>query len=705
MLKDISLRIWVIGGVLATIICSVTIGTWVLLAEQQRSLLRTATSEHSRLTRVLALGVQKALWDLSPESAAPLAKSVMDDSRIVKVTVLDNKDQIFLEESQESRRLGQVIKQEEPIKSDEQVLGKVIVEFSMAQASAEIRSRMIDFIGLAAAEILGCVLVLTFLLNHRVLSRIDRLKAEAKEIADKNLARPFVWKEGDEIGSLGQSLERTRQSLAHLFLELEDKNKTLSHMNTHLENLVDERTSTIKMILNHVKTGFFLIDQSFQVLDGYTRSCEGLLDRTQITGLKLSQILNLEGEEEKHFRLALSQVFEDIMPEVVTLGQIPRNFTISGRTISLEGSTIRGADGQINKILFTIVDITLLRSIELENQVNRSIVNIMQNMSSFRDFIQDSRDRLKNCYSAIETGNLINLRRDLHTLKGNSAAFGIKQIAELIHTTENESYIAPEFVNAIEENLKSFLTTHYSLLKVKFDGEIRRSLAIDEQSLDRFEKDLNGLTSAEHKLALVNQWLQEIRKDTVENMLGPVASYVQKLAHERGIDLNFAVEGSDVTMDRGEATEIFQNLVHLLRNAVDHGLEPTFDRGGKAERASLCLSFSKESDAYVITVSDDGRGIDPKKVAERALLMNLISEEQAKAMSQAEALDLIFQDGLSTAESISDVSGRGMGMKAVKDAIQKVGGTILMNSTVGVGTSFCLRIPIRSKTSEERRAA
>lgn len=704
-MRNLSLRIWVIGGVLATIVSSVALGTWLLLNDQQKKLLQEVRETHERVTKVLALGVQKAVWDLSPESAAPLGKSVMDDSRIVSVTIYDANNGVFWEDKDEGRRHGTIVSQEVPIEADGQVLGKVVVEFSMAQAAAEIRSRMIDFIGLALAEIVGCVLVLAILLHFRVLSRIDRLKAEAHEIAEKRLAQPFVWKEKDEIGSLGHSLEATRQSLAQLFSELEDKNQKLTTMNDQLELKVQERTATIKMILDHVKTGFLLIDRDFMVLDGYTRSCEILLNSTQIQAKKLSQVLNLKGETEKHFALSLLQVFEDEMPESVTLGQIPKNFVIGDRTISLEGSTVRDAEGKISKILFTVVDVTLLKSIELENQINRSIVNIMQNMNSFRDFIQDSRDRLKNCYAAIETGNMVVLRRDLHTLKGNSAAFGIRQVADLIHSTEDKENIVPEYLTGIEESLREFLDRHYSLLKIKFDTENRRFLSIDEHLLDEIERDISALDNQSELKEHLNQWLAEMRKDTVESMLGPISNYVQKLATQRGINMDFVIEGGDIRMGRDEAADIFHNLVHLFRNAVDHGLEPSFERISKPERARLSLTIATDSDHYLITVEDDGRGIDPARVLDKALGMGIVMPDAASRLKREDILQLIFHEGLSTAETITDISGRGVGMKAVKDAIQAAGGQIHIESQLGVGTKFLLRIPMHKQGKGNRHAA
>jgi chemotaxis protein histidine kinase CheA len=201
--------------------------------------------------------------------------------------------------------------------------------------------------------------------------------------------------------------------------------------------------------------------------------------------------------------------------------------------------------------------------------VSSVIVNIMQNMNSFRDFIQDSRDRLKNCYTAIETGNMVVLRRDLHTLKGNSAAFGIRQVSDLIHSTEDKENIVPEYLTGIEESLRQFLDKHYSLLKLRFDTENRRLISIDEHVLDEIERDITKLDNQSQLKDHVNQWLSEMRKDTVESMLGPISSYVQKLAVQLGIDMEFIIEGGDIRMgrDHAQVTEgpAQRGLNHSLR--------------------------------------------------------------------------------------------------------------------------------------------
>jgi two-component system, chemotaxis family, sensor kinase CheA len=169
--------------------------------------------------------------------------------------------------------------------------------------------------------------------------------------------------------------------------------------------------------------------------------------------------------------------------------------------------------------------------------------------------------------------------------------------------------------------------------------------------------------------------------------------------------LDFVIEGSDIRMGRAEAADIFQNLIHLFRNALDHGLEPTYERQGKPEKARLKLNISVDSQHYLIVVEDDGRGIDPNRVLGKALEMGLLTKAEADGMNSDETLQLIFHEGLSTAETITDISGRGVGMKAVKDAIESAGGHITIQSEVGVGTRFLLRIPMHKSSRANRQAA
>ena len=171
---------------------------------------------------------------------------------------------------------------------------------------------------------------------------------------------------------------------------------------------------------------------------------------------------------------------------------------------------------------------------------------------------------------------------------------------------------------------------------------------------------------------------------------------IRDLAQKAGKKLDFVVEGQDTEIDRTVIERIRDPLVHLLRNALDHGLEPPDQRKamGKPETAVVRLSAAHAEGYIVITVQDDGRGIDPKMIRESAANNGIVSPEMAARVSDSEAMDLIFMPGMSTAKKTTEVSGRGVGMDIVKANIEAINGFVNLDSTIGEGTTFTLKLPL-----------
>jgi two-component system, chemotaxis family, sensor kinase CheA len=171
---------------------------------------------------------------------------------------------------------------------------------------------------------------------------------------------------------------------------------------------------------------------------------------------------------------------------------------------------------------------------------------------------------------------------------------------------------------------------------------------------------------------------------------------VRTLAKKNGKDLHFELEGRDIGLDRGILEQLIDPLNHILRNAVDHGMEGSAERAaaGKPAKGLIKLSVSQDRDRVLITVSDDGRGMDPQSMIAAALKKGVITPEEAALLQPRQALMLACIPGFSTAKEVTDLSGRGVGMDAVNTSIQKLGGTLSIESEPGVGTSFTLRVPM-----------
>jgi two-component system chemotaxis sensor kinase CheA len=159
----------------------------------------------------------------------------------------------------------------------------------------------------------------------------------------------------------------------------------------------------------------------------------------------------------------------------------------------------------------------------------------------------------------------------------------------------------------------------------------------------------------------------------------------------------FTVEGNDTPIDCELAQELNASLVHILRNAFDHGIETAEERSalGKSESARVTLSIKRVNNNLTIQISDDGKGIKPERVKESAVVKGLLTLEQAANLSVEETYQLLFKPGFSTADHVTEISGRGVGLDVVKKSIEeKLHGEIMVSSQPGAGTTFTLNIPV-----------
>ncbi|BEL11940.1 hypothetical protein Q0Z83_101310 [Actinoplanes sichuanensis] len=190
--------------------------------------------------------------------------------------------------------------------------------------------------------------------------------------------------------------------------------------------------------------------------------------------------------------------------------------------------------------------------------------------------------------------------------------------------------------------------------------------------------------------------VMDVRMLPLSVAFGRFPRLVRDLSRRLGKTIELVTEGEDTMADKDVIEALGDPLVHLVRNSLDHGIEPSDERiaAGKHGAARLTLAAVADGDAVIVEVSDDGRGVDPERVKRKAYEKGLISEEELESLSDTEAVDLVFRPGFSTADQVSDLSGRGVGMDAVRASVEKLGGTVTMRSKLGQGTSTRLRLPL-----------
>jgi two-component system chemotaxis sensor kinase CheA len=209
-----------------------------------------------------------------------------------------------------------------------------------------------------------------------------------------------------------------------------------------------------------------------------------------------------------------------------------------------------------------------------------------------------------------------------------------------------------------------------------------------------------SLANATQRLNLVTTELQEsvmkTRMQPIDSLWAKLPRIVRDLAAQCGKQITLAMQGKETELDRTLLEAVKDPLTHLVRNAVDHGVESPADRiaAGKTAGGTLTLRAYHQGGHVVVEVADDGGGIDPKTIGRIAVQRGLVTTEQLQRMRREEILDLLFQPGFSTATAVTNVSGRGVGMDVVRTNIEKIGGTVDLESTIGAGTTWRLTIPL-----------
>jgi two-component system chemotaxis sensor kinase CheA len=236
-------------------------------------------------------------------------------------------------------------------------------------------------------------------------------------------------------------------------------------------------------------------------------------------------------------------------------------------------------------------------------------------------------------------------------------------------------------------------------------------LVLERNRMIQLNQDLQGGSSDQvlfgeefaklaKRMSFVTSELQmqvlKMRMIPVEKVFKKFPRIVRSLARDLGKEVDLQIFGEETELDRSVVDEIGDPLIHLIRNAMDHGLETPDDRlaSGKPRTGILILAAVHEGNSIIISIKDDGRGIDTDRVGRKAIEKGLITEEQLAAMSQREMFDLIFLPGFSTKDQASDLSGRGVGMDVVKTNIKKLNGLIEIKSEKGLGSEFILRLPL-----------
>jgi two-component system chemotaxis sensor kinase CheA len=266
----------------------------------------------------------------------------------------------------------------------------------------------------------------------------------------------------------------------------------------------------------------------------------------------------------------------------------------------------------------------------------------------------------------------------------------VERAKEKEHVAEKTVRTSVERLDNLMNLVGELITDRSRLTQIR--GKFNTQIHGDER--------IEALSETITHISRITDQLQEevmhIRMLPISNVFNKFPRMVRDLSQKAGKDIDLIIRGEDTELDRSVIEEINDPIIHLLRNSIDHGVEKPAERLslGKARRGVIMLTAHHEQGRIVITVEDDGRGIDAEKLKQSAVQKGLIGEAEAAALSRESALDLIFLSGLSTAKTVTDISGRGVGMDIVRNNIERINGSIQVETWEGRGTQVQIILPL-----------
>lgn len=472
---------------------------------------------------------------------------------------------------------------------------------------------------------------------------------------------------------------------ARLYDELEAANE-------HLERRVQERTTELsgrnqdmRRVLDNVKQGLLTIDLEGRLASERSRVIDEWLGKFEPGTTFDSYLGAVDPRFVENFTLAFGQLVDDALPEELLLTQLPATLARGERRFHLSYEPIR-AQGKLAGLLVVIDDVTEALQRARDEAESKDVLALFQHLSRDRGAILGFFEENGGIVADLLQSSKVDatLQRNLHTLKGNAAMYGFMTLAESCHAAEEaiaESTFDASHLQAVSH---CFATLRDRLAAVAGDNAGER-VEISRVALSSLVQELASGLPAEKAARAVDRLLLEPVQPSLERL----GNYARALAARLGkAEPQVELGGGALLVDGKKVAPLFAALVHLIRNAVDHGLETSAERtaAGKPAHALLSLRVGVEDGDALVTIQDDGRGVDWERVRERARARGL------PASSRSDLAAALFASELSTRDEATSISGRGVGLAAVQAEVTRLGGRVVVDSEPGRGTLFRLRV-------------
>jgi len=602
-----------------------------------------------------------------------------------------------------------------PLKRGDRVVGLLLLNrFATPVASAIAQRQREILLGMTLA-LAGGIFVWWFI-TTRSMRPLLRLRAASGEIAAGRLDVDIpAYHSRSEIGALYGDFSAMVRDLRASRAEIEEYNRTL-------EQRIAQRTWELQGLLDNMDEGLFTIGPEGAIDPRFSAATKAMLgepveDANFVERLSADEAVRRTVRDTFGLLLggALMLDWDDMVANLPSEleGQ-------GGRWLKARYRPVYDIQGEhIERVMVILRDITHEKALQQDIDRNRDrqtmVVQIIQNRETFELFYEDAQRLLRESIQAVQSMNTVNRGvvdaafRTMHTIKGTAGLFGFREAAALAHETEdtlrdlNGRRDAP-FAAAEREALAGRLAATLQALEegrrefmhLVGEDEAERGVTLPESRIDRLVAEALAAVPAE-AAARAGAILKRLKHVPTTRLLRKYRSLVETTAERLGKQAQLVLQDQDET---DMPPEFFQQLdptfLHIIRNSLDHGIEDLEGRmaAGKEPLATITCASSRRNGSIVFSIGDDGRGIDLERVRQVAIDRGFLKAERAEAMSRQDILRLLFLPGFSSKDTVTDLSGRGVGLDVVAKDVERLHGRMRVITRPGKGTTFELHYPL-----------
>lgn len=529
-------------------------------------------------------------------------------------------------------------------------------------------------------------LILSILLSYLIITPLMKMKFVCGKIADGNFGVRAEVNSKDEFGTLATSF------------------------NIMLDN-IEEKTESMSSLLSNIPFALFYFNEEGRISSERSLSTDKIFPHFSESKM-LEQFFQRYVGNYSQTESVMKAMFQNLIPFSSAAYLLPQVIVLSEngseRIVHLSYRPKRDQKKKLEKVIVLGEDITekekaKRKSSELMERVDR-ISKVSSDMQGFNEFLPTVRQMLAHTSASIElnrTEEFSNIKRDLHSIKGLLGIYSFSTVALMVHDLENKfsgevQSFDEETVLKIKDIIREFSLQSDDLIKLLALNTENDFRLYDQKKIEK----LKSLVKASNKPE-IHKLFDELDRFPIEKVFAKYSTYAESLVKK--------LEDKKISIEFGQSDEVSYEeiqrldaiLIHVLNNSIDHGIESSSERGllNKNESGTVRITCVRnEDEALIIRISDDGKGIDGEYLLQKAIKSGMLLADVE--LSDEEKTNLIFKSGLSSRSETSVVSGRGIGMDAVKAQIEAIGGSIRLYTQIGIGTTFEFFIP--PQTSQQK---